>query len=300
MQNTINNQNQENLKGIFFMVLAVLILPFSDAIAKWLSSSYTIIQIAWLRFFIQAIILLILSFILKYKISAFEKKYIFVSFFISASIVFLFWGLKYLPLANNIALFFIEPLVLTLLSVSILKEKLQKNHIVAVIIGLIGTLIIIRPNWSAYGMASFFPIVSAIFYALYLISLRQVSTKSNNKSLQFFIGILSTSILSIIIIICEFLDIDSFGFNQIKLNDWWLILLLGIITTIVQLLVSKAFFYSKASSLASFQYLEIISASILGWLIFNHLPDSLTITGAGIVIFSGLYLIRHERRSIKK
>ncbi|MFK2821643.1 DMT family transporter [Arcobacter sp. YIC-80] len=300
MQNTINNQNQENLKGIFFMVLAVLILPFSDAIAKWLSSSYTIIQIAWLRFFIQAIILLILSFILKYKISAFEKKYIFVSFFISASIVFLFWGLKYLPLANNIALFFIEPLVLTLLSVIILKEKLQKNHIVAVIIGLIGTLIIIRPNWSAYGMASFFPIVSAIFYALYLISLRQVSTKSNNKSLQFFIGILSTSILSIIIIICEFLDIDSFGFNQIKLNDWWLILLLGIITTIVQLLVSKAFFYSKASSLASFQYLEIISASILGWLIFNHLPDSLTITGAGIVIFSGLYLIRHERRSIKK
>lgn len=282
------------------MVLAVLILPFSDAIAKWLSSSYTIIQIAWLRFFIQAIILLILSFILKYKISAFEKKYIFVSFFISASIVFLFWGLKYLPLANNIALFFIEPLVLTLLSVIILKEKLQKNHIVAVIIGLIGTLIIIRPNWSAYGMASFFPIVSAIFYALYLISLRQVSTKSNNKSLQFFIGILSTSILSIIIIICEFLDIDSFGFNQIKLNDWWLILLLGIITTIVQLLVSKAFFYSKASSLASFQYLEIISASILGWLIFNHLPDSLTITGAGIVIFSGLYLIRHERRSIKK
>lgn len=300
MQNTINNQNQENLKGIFFMVLAVLILPFSDAIAKWLSSSYTIIQIAWLRFFIQAIILLILSFILKYKISAFEKKYIFVSFFISASIVFLFWGLKYLPLANNIALFFIEPLVLTLLSVIILKEKLQKNHIVAVIIGLIGTLIIIRPNWSAYGMASFFPIVSAIFYALYLISLRQVSTKSNNKSLQFFIGILSTSILSIIIIICEFLDIDSFGFNQIKLNDWWLILLLGIITTIVQLLVSKAFFYSKASSLASFQYLEIISASILGWLIFNHLPDSLTITGAGIVIFSGLYLIRHEKRSIKK
>ncbi|MGP2655713.1 DMT family transporter [Malaciobacter sp. WC5094] len=300
MQNTINNQNQENLKGIFFMVLAVLILPFSDAIAKWLSSSYTIIQIAWLRFFIQAIILLILSFILKYKISAFEKKYIFVSFFISASIVFLFWGLKYLPLANNIALFFIEPLVLTLLSVIILKEKLQKNHIVAVIIGLIGTLIIIRPNWSAYGMTSFFPIVSAIFYALYLISLRQVSTKSNNKSLQFFIGILSTSILSIIIIICEFLDIDSFGFNQIKLNDWWLILLLGMITTIVQLLVSKAFFYSKASSLASFQYLEIISASILGWLIFNHLPDSLTITGAGIVIFSGLYLIRHERRSIKK
>lgn len=282
------------------MVLAVLILPFSDAIAKWLSSSYTIIQIAWLRFFIQAIILLILSFILKYKISAFEKKYIFVSFFISASIVFLFWGLKYLPLANNIALFFIEPLVLTLLSVIILKEKLQKNHIVAVIIGLIGTLIIIRPNWSAYGMTSFFPIVSAIFYALYLISLRQVSTKSNNKSLQFFIGILSTSILSIIIIICEFLDIDSFGFNQIKLNDWWLILLLGMITTIVQLLVSKAFFYSKASSLASFQYLEIISASILGWLIFNHLPDSLTITGAGIVIFSGLYLIRHERRSIKK
>lgn len=299
MQKTITNQNQENFKGIIFMVLAVLLLPFSDAIAKWLSSSYTTLQIAWLRFLIQAIILIILSYSLKYKISTFNKKYVLISIYISCSIVFLFWGLKYLPLANNIALFFIEPLVLTLLSVIILKEKLQKNHIVAVIIGLIGTLIIIRPNWSAYGMASIFPIVSAIFYALYLITLRQVSTKTNSKSLQFYIGVISTILLSIIIVVCELLNIDSFGFNQIDFNDWWLILLLGVITTIVQLLVSKAFYHSKASSLASFQYLEIISASILGWLIFKHIPDMLTIIGAIIVIFSGLYLISHERKNSK-
>ncbi|MGA1932187.1 DMT family transporter [Arcobacter sp. YIC-464] len=296
MQKTTTNTNQENLKGIIFMVLAVLLLPFSDAIAKWLSSSYTAIQIAWLRFFVQAVILFLLSITFKYKLEEFKKSYILISIFISSSIIFLFWGLKYLPLANNIALFFIEPLVLTLLSVIILKEKLQKNHIIAVIIGLIGTLVIIRPNWSAYGVAAILPIISAVFYALYLLSLRQVSTKSNNKSLQFYIGITSTLILSVIITICEVFDIDSFGFNQIDFTHWWLILLLGIVTTIVQLLVSKAFFYSKASSLASFQYLEIISATLLGWFIFKDIPDNLTIVGALIVIFSGLYLIQHERK----
>lgn len=296
MQKTTTNTNQENLKGIIFMVLAVLLLPFSDAIAKWLSSSYTAIQIAWLRFFVQAVILFLLSITFKYKLEEFKKSYILISIFISSSIIFLFWGLKYLPLANNIALFFIEPLVLTLLSVIILKEKLQKNHIIAVIIGLIGTLVIIRPNWSAYGVAAILPIISAVFYALYLLSLRQVSTKSNNKSLQFYIGLTSTLILSVIITICEVFDIDSFGFNQIDFTHWWLILLLGIVTTIVQLLVSKAFFYSKASSLASFQYLEIISATLLGWFIFKDIPDNLTIVGALIVIFSGLYLIQHERK----
>jgi len=82
MQKTITNQNQENFKGIIFMVLAVLLLPFSDAIAKWLSSSYTTLQIAWLRFLIQAIILIILSYSLKYKISTFNKKYILISIYI--------------------------------------------------------------------------------------------------------------------------------------------------------------------------------------------------------------------------
>jgi len=288
---------EENLKGIFLMVLAVLILPFTDAIAKWLSSSYSVVQIAWLRFLLQAIILFALAIVLKYKLTEFKKEYILSSLFITLCIVFLFWGLKFLPLANNIALFFVEPLILTILSVVILKEKLQKNHIIAVFIGLIGTMIIIRPNWSAYGIAAILPILAAFFYALYLMSLKQISTKSNAKSLQFYIGFISTIFLSIVMVISEIVNFETFQYTEVNNNHWWLILVLGVITTIVQLLISQAFYYSKASSLASFQYLEIISASILGWIIFNHIPDNLTILGAMIVIFSGLYLIRHERKS---
>jgi drug/metabolite transporter (DMT)-like permease len=288
---------EDNLKGIFLMVLAVLILPFTDAIAKWLSSSYSIVQIAWLRFLLQATILFILAIVLKYRLTEFKKDYILSSLFITLCIVFLFWGLKFLPLANNIALFFVEPLFLTILSVVILKEKLQKNHIIALIIGLIGTIIIIRPNWSAYGMASVLPILAAFSYALYLMSLKQILTATNAKSLQFYIGLISTFFLSIVMIVAEIVDFETFKYIQININHWWLILILGVVTTIVQLLTSKAFYYSRASSLASFQYLEIISASILGWIIFNEIPDNLTITGALVVILSGLYLIRHERKS---
>ncbi len=282
------------------MISAVLLLPFSDAIAKWLTSSYTVIQISFIRFTIQSLIIFSLVYIFKEKIKKFKLVYLYSSIFITLTIVLLFWGLKYLPMANNIALFFIEPLILSLLSVVFLKEKLQKNHIIAIVIGLIGTMIIIRPNWSAYGIAALFPIGSAFFYALYLMSIRHFSSGIDSKSLQFYIGLFSSLFIGIVLLVATYFGFDSFGFNQLNLSEhWWLFILLGIITTIVQLLVSQAFTHAKASSLASFQYLEIISASFLGWIIFKDIPDSLTIIGSIIVIFSGIYLIRHERKVAK-
>ena len=295
-----HTQITDNSRGIILMITAVLILPFSDAIAKWLTSSYTVIQISFIRFSIQTLIILLMIYFFKGRIKRFKLVYLYSGFFITSTIVLLFWGLKYLPMANNIALFFIEPLILSLLSIIFLKERLEKNHIIAIIIGLIGTLIIIRPNWSAYGIAALLPIGSAFFYALYLISIRHFSSGIDAKSLQFYVGIFASLLLGIVLLISVEFGFDSFGFNQLNLTEhWWLFILLGIITTIVQLLVSQAFSYSKASSLASFQYLEIISASFLGWIIFKNIPDVLTILGSIIVIFSGVYLIRHERKNSK-
>ncbi len=296
MNNNTLTQVPNVRKAMLFMVISVMLLPFTDTIAKYLSSTLSPTQIAWLRFSLQVLFIFILTFFIKEKIGKFKLNYLYLGFFVSSSILLLFWGLKYLPLANNIALFFIEPLVLTILSIVFLKEKVFKEHIIAVILGLIGTLIIIRPNLSMYGIAAFLPILSAILYALYLMFIRLSANLGNTITIQFYIGIVACFFLSIGLAIGEGFSIEILKFSTIDPSYWWIILALGVLTTIIQLLISKAFYYANASVLASFQYLEIIFATLLGWLIFKDIPDSLTILGAFIVIFAGLYLIKHERK----
>lgn len=282
-------------KGMLFMLCAVILLPFTDAMAKYLSSSLSPIQIVWFRFLLQAIFLYIYGAFYTKQIEKFSYKYAILAFFISASMFFLFWGLKYLPLANNIALFFIEPLILTILSVIFLKEKINKHNIIAIIVGLLGTMIIIRPNWQMFGMASFLPIISAICYAFYLMFIRLLSTHTNPINLHFHTGAISSLFLGIFLFFGTNSNIDILSFHSVDLSFWYIILLLGIVSTSIQLIISKAFSYVKASVLAPFQYLEIIFATILGWMIFDNIPDSLTLFGALVVIFAGLYIAKYQR-----
>ncbi len=277
------------------MLLAVLIIPFSDAIGKWLSSTYSPMQITFFRFLLQAILIYFVARVLRKKIGAFKTIYLYLAFFISSCMFLLFWGLMYLPLANNIALFFIEPLVLTVLSIVFLKEKVTRALVIVLFVGLIGTMVIIRPNWSAYGTAAILPILAAIFYALYLMTIRVSKDIKDVLTMQFWIGIIASVFTSVLFLLAQPFDLEVLSFNKIDHSLWWLVFLLAVVTIVSQLLISNALYYANASLLASFQYLEIISATLLGWIIFNDIPDRLTMLGAIIVIFSGVYLIKVER-----
>lgn len=277
------------------MLLAVLLIPFSDAVAKWLTSSYSPLQITFFRFFLQAVLIYFIAKLLRRKISSFKFIYLLLAIFISLCIFLLFLGLVYLPLANNIALFFIEPLILTLLSILILKEKVSRQLIIVLLIGFVGTLIIIRPNLAAYGMAAVLPILAALFYALYLMTIRVSKDIKDIVSMQFWIGVLASGFIMAIYLISSFYEVQAFKFQAFEISTWWLLLLLAVITVASQFLISKALYYANASVLASFQYLEIISATFLGWLVFSDIPDNLTILGSLVVISSGIYLVKVQR-----
>ncbi|PUE63308.1 DMT family transporter, partial [Arcobacter caeni] len=167
----------------------------------------------------------------------------------------LFWGLMYLPLANNIALFFIEPLVLTVLSIVFLKEKVTRALLIVLFVGLLGTMIIIRPNWSAYGTAAILPILAAIFYALYLMTIRVSKDIKDVLTMQFWIGIIASVFTSILFLIAQPFDLEVLSFNKIDHSLWWLVFLLAVVTIVSQLLISNALYYANASLLASFQYI---------------------------------------------
>jgi drug/metabolite transporter (DMT)-like permease len=283
----------ENEIGMILMSIAVLTIPFSDALAKWLSSSLSPIVITWGRFTFQVLVLL--PFFLRKQKSKnlFDPMFIWLGLLIASSSVLLYFGVMHLPLANNIALFFIEPLVLTLISVFWLKERIITKQWVALIVGFIGALIVLRPNYSAYGIYSLYPIGAAICYAFYLALVRWVKHK-DAVLLQFHSSVVAFFALSILVALGGF-DILAFTIEFPNLKEWGWISILGISTTLVYLLFIMAFRHSDASTLAPFQYMEIITASLLGWLIFENIPDGFTLLGALIIVGAGLYIFKTQR-----
>ncbi len=295
-----SRQRSDAELGILIMVGAILFVPFLDAIAKWLTASLAPGEIVWGRTIFQCIFLYpVLLLRQTHILKSLRRSHLFLGLFSAGTILFLVWGLQYLPLANNTALFFVEPLILTGISGLFLGERVTLKRWIAVAIGLVGALILIRPNWSAYGVAALLPFAAGTSYAIYMAILRIRSGQENLLTLQFWTGIFGCSTLSIALISGTALNIPGLQFTLPVYHfanalPW--LAGLGLFSTIIHLFVAIALRKANASTLAPFQYLEIISSTILGWLVFGDFPDLLTAIGAGIIISSGLYVFMNERR----
>lgn len=277
---------------MLLMAFAVLCIPLSDSLAKWLTVSLSPGEIAWGRFLFQTLLLMPIAL---QRRERFIALYFWLGLSLTGAILLLFWGLKTLPAANNIALFFVEPLLLTLLCAAFLKETISKTQMLALAGGLLGALIVIRPNWAQYGVAALLPIGSALCYAIYLTLTRVGKTRSA-FGMQYWVGGVSTLVLTIALVAGEVLSLSVFAFVLPTLSLWGWLFVLGFMSTVLHLLFTIAFRKSDASVLASFQYLEIITALLLGWLVFREFPDPLTLLGAGIIILSGIIVFRSERK----
>jgi len=288
-------------KGMGIMALAMLLIPGMDAIAKLLSTSLSPAQIGCIRFAMQT--LLLAAFMARGGSSTSAGvcrvlgQLMLSGLWIAAAITFLFWGLSYLPLANNIAIFFVEPLLLMLMSAWFLGEKVGRHQYGAVIVGLIGALIVIRPNWEAYGWVTVLPLLAAFFYAAHMATLRHLSGHIDGLASQFWSGVFACLFLALAMLFGEHWNIEQLQWHSNVSEHWAILLLMGVLSALAFGLINAAFKRAPASLLAPFQYLEIISATALGYLLFGDYPDAITWLGTAIILGSGLYLFQRERRT---
>ncbi|WP_010322737.1 DMT family transporter [Marinobacterium stanieri] len=281
------------------ITLAMLLIPGLDAIAKLLTADLSPIQIGCVRFGLQALLLGTLL-IRSDKILPARHvllRLMMAGFWIAGSAGFLFWGLSYLPLANNTAIFFVEPLILMLISAALLGESIQRYQYLAVIVGLLGAMVVIRPNWEAYGAAALLPLLAATCFASHVATLRHLSSHIGSLASQFWIGLFACIWMALAVLIGELFEIEFLQWRAMNMEQSSLLLLMAVVATLAFGLVSIALKRAPASLLAPFQYLEIISATALGYLIFGDYPDALTWLGTCIILGSGLYLFYRERRT---
>jgi len=286
-------------QGILLMVLGTSIVPVMDAIAKFLGDTMSPIQITWGRFFFQFIIMAVAMLLLHGPHSLIPTKpktHALRGFLLAAATTCFFWGLRYLPLADAIAIFFVQPMILTLISWLFLGEQVGWHRRIAVCVGFIGALFIIRPGTDAFTIASLLPLAAAVFFAGYLASTRSVANIDHPATMQFASGLAATIMLSIALLVANQWPQSSFAPTIPTMLEWQLLIAIGFIAAGGHLLVVMAMNRAPASAVATFGYVEIIAATILGWLVFSDWPDKWTWIGIAIIVGSGIYVFAREQK----
>jgi drug/metabolite transporter (DMT)-like permease len=276
-------------KGIALILLSTIFLGTSDATSKYLSATLPSVEIAWIRFFVFAIIMVpaMVPGTTIYSLrTASVRLQLFRGAALLGSSLFFITGLRYLPIAEASATGFVSPLFVTALSIIFLAEKVGMRRWIATATGLFGVLIILRPGTSAFHVAAFLPIISAFCWAATLIMTRMMSGKEHSSTIMTYSSIAGVAIMSVL---------APFAWVAPTWHDILFGILVGVASTAGQWIVVLAFRYADASVLAPFSYTQLLWVSILGFLVFDEVPDAWTIVGASFIIASGLYTAHRER-----
>ncbi|MBT3559204.1 MAG: DMT family transporter [Rhodospirillales bacterium] len=283
-------------EGMVLMIIAMLLMPGIDAIAKGVSGTISSGQVTWSRFFFQTVILI--PFVLYYgglgvgrKIWGHAARGVLIG---GATLMF-FTSLRVLPLADAIAIFFVEPFILTLLSVVLLGERVGWRRLAAISVGFCGAMIIVQPSYEIFGVSALYPLGAATLFAFYMVLTRWLAGTSSAVAMQFYTGVFGMLTLSAGLLVGKVNGIDTLSFVWPTAMEWALLGGLGFIGTFGHLMIIMAVRRVGAGLVAPFQYMEIISATILGYMFFGDFPDVVTWVGIVIIVASGLYVFYRER-----
>jgi S-adenosylmethionine uptake transporter len=282
--------------AIALMVIAVLILPAIDAIAKVLSTTIPAGQVAWARFIFQV------AFLAPFVLSAYRRTpatnlgiQALRGVLIATTTVLIFAAVKVMPIADVIAIFFVEPLIVTLLSAIFLGERIGWRRVLAAVVGFAGALIVVRPSYDLFGPTSILPLGAALCFAIYIVLTRRLARHQEPVVMQFNSGLSGLVFMSAALVIGHAFEIPVLEPVWPKTWEWGLLALSGAIATAGHLMIAMAFRHVEAGVLAPFQYLEIIGATAYGLWLFGDFPDSVTWIGITIIVGSGLYIFHRER-----
>jgi drug/metabolite transporter (DMT)-like permease len=277
-------------EGIFLMLLAIVFFTAMDAAAKDLIQRYAPPQVIWARFFGQSV--LVLAFlapmgIRRHLATKHSWAHMVRSAFQLGATSFFFLSLAHIGLAEATAIADVSPVLITLGAALFLGERLGVRRIGAVIVALMGALIIIRPGLGVFTPAAFLPLMCALCYAGNALMTRHIGMREGPWTSLLHAALVGTVAIGLIL---------PFYWQPIATGDLWKFGLIGLLGSLAQFAIIRAFSMAEASVIAPFTYAGIIFATFWGYVLFAEVPDGMTVLGAVVIIGSGLYLWREESR----
>ena len=286
-------------RGLALMAIAMLVVPSMDILGKLVSKEINGIQVAQWRFGIQALLILPFLMWLKGARNFLPNRIglnIVRAVLMAGAVTVFFTALRWMPVPDAIAVFFVEPLILTIMSAVFLKEHIGWRRRCAVAVGFIGALIVIQPSYQVFGAVSLLPVLTAFLFATYLLLTKKLAATEDPLTMQFFSGVIGFVFLALVAATGTAAGVSILAIVWPTPVQWIMLAGVGVIATICHLMIVHAFKRAPASVLAPFQYLEIVSATILSYLVFQDIPNAWKWLGISIIISSGLYVWWRERQ----
>ncbi len=284
---------EQPLKGIGLICLAILLFASHDTMSKYLSGFYPIVMVVWARY-VSHTVLMLGVFGPRMGMGVIRTRrpglQIARALCLIGTSLFFTAGLRYLPLAEATAVNFLAPLIVTALSVPLLKERVTRPQWIAVVTGFVGVLIIIRPGSSLFTPAVLLPLGSAVMFGIYQILTRILSSTDSPTTSNFIAGLVNSLIMTSLL---------PFFWEPPSWAHAILMIGLGACGMGGHLLLTQAFRYAPPALLAPFSYGQIICAGLMGFIFFGHVPDEGALVGMTIISLSGLAVAWQQRRSRK-
>jgi drug/metabolite transporter (DMT)-like permease len=280
------------LTGVALMLAALFCFALLDATSKHLTQTYSVPLLVWARYTLHFLMMvLVLAPSMRLKLIATQRPLAQVArgTLLVAVTGFAMAAFRIMPLAEATALLFVAPLFVVLLAGPLLGERAGILRWLAVLAGFGGTLMIARPsgNLSVTGVA--FALTAAACYSLYQIQTRRLSATESTVTMLFYTALMGTVVMT--------LGLPWFwGGPMPTALDALMIASLGLYGGTGHFLLIRAFRHAPVSTLSPFQYTQLIWATLLGWGVYDQLPDSLSIVGMAIVVGSGLLVALAEQR----
>ena len=298
-----------NSQGILCLIGALVFLTFSDSIIKWLSPKYALHQIMLYRACF-AMVLVLIFVKLEGGLALLATKrpllHLFRGMLLVFANMFFFLGLSVMAFAEVVALFFTAPLFICLLAQPILGEKVGAIRWCAIVLGLVGVVVMVRPESNQISWSNFLPILAALTYAVMQMVTRKLGMRDSAGALTFYIQIAFILVSSLSGLIIGSGQYDQFDQSALEflfrawtwpaLNDLGLMALCGMIVAFGGYLLSQSYRLAQASVVAPFEYTSLPLAVLIGYLIWQELPTLNDIFGSLLIIGSGLIVVVFESK----
>lgn len=291
------------LQGVILMLAFCVIAPLLDVAAKLAAENGVPVgQVTTARFVVQTGLMLpvVLAMGLSMRLSlralaytALRALFLLVSTFAFVS------GIQVMPIADALAIVFVEPFILLILGSFLFGDQVGPRRIAACAVGFLGALFVIQPSLAAFGLVALWPLATAFLFAFYMLVTRAISAWMHPVTMQFHTSWTGLLLCLPVMILADGSGIPSL--DPVWPAGWnWLWLFgVGLWAAVSHMCMTYALKFAPSATLAPLHYSEIVTAVILGYLIFGDFPNALTWVGIAIIVSSGLYIIHRERRTAR-
>lgn len=287
------------LRGIVLMLLFCLLAPLLDVSAKLAAGGgIPVGQITTARFVVQGLLMLpvvlIMGLSLRLTPRALAFTFLRAVFLILSTFSFVS-GIAVMPVADALAIAFVEPFILLILGSLIFGDHVGPRRIAACTVGFGGALLVIQPSIAVFGMVALWPLGTAFFFAFYMLVTRAISVYMHPVAMQFHTSWTGLLLCLPVMVLASGSGIGPLDPVWPEGINWLWLFGVGFWAAVSHMSMTYALKFAPSATLAPLHYSEIVVAVALGYLIFGDFPNAMTWAGIAVIVASGLYMIHRER-----